>query len=95
MTLYSDAADNIPRFRERTMKKKIFVLLATPLCAHIALAAVPGDVTKTIHQFIDAFNAGDSKAVSAAYAPGDITIVDEFAPHRWAGPHAAQEWSAA
>jgi ketosteroid isomerase-like protein len=50
-------------------------------------------VTTTIKQFIDAFNAGDEKAVSASYASGDIVIVDEFAPHIWTGPHAPQDWA--
>jgi len=48
-----------------------------------------------ICQFIDGFNTGDTKSAFAAYAPGDILIIDEFAPHRWFGPHAAQDWAAA
>jgi len=32
--------------------------------------------------------------VKTAYAPGTITIIDEFAPHRWLGPNAAHEWAA-
>ena len=45
-------------------------------------------------RFIDAFNAGDLKTAYATFAPGDITIVDEFAPHRWTGPRAPQLWAA-
>jgi hypothetical protein len=51
-------------------------------------------VTAPIRQFIDGFNKGDVKSAYAAYATGDITIVDEFAPHLWTGPHAPQEWAA-
>ena len=58
------------------------------------LAATPADVTTPIHQFIDGFNTGDTKTAYAAYSSGDIAIVDEFAPHRWTGPHAAQDWAA-
>ena len=51
-------------------------------------------MTAPIHQFIDRFNTGDTKSAFAAYATGDIAIVDEFAPHRWLGPHAPQDWAA-
>jgi ketosteroid isomerase-like protein len=51
-------------------------------------------VAAPIRQFIDAFNSGDTKAAFATYASGSIVIVDEFAPHRWTGPHAPQEWIA-
>ena len=79
------------------MRKIIFALLVSLLALPGISAATdkPGDdVTAPIHQFIDGFNAGDTKSAYAAYATGDITIVDEFAPHRWMGPHAAQDWAA-
>lgn len=59
-----------------------------------AFAASPADVTTPTHQFIDGFNSGDTKSAFAAYAAGDILIIDEFAPHRWLGPHAPQQWAA-
>ena len=71
----------------------MLALLST-LLVSAAFAAGPADVTAPIHQFIDGFNTGDTKSAYAAYATGDITIVDEFAPHRWTGPHAAQDWAA-
>jgi hypothetical protein len=76
------------------MNKAIFVLLASVLLVHAAMRAATGDVTVPIRQFIDGFNTGDVKSAYAAYAKGDILIVDEFAPHRWFGPHAAQDWAA-
>lgn len=76
------------------MKKTIVALFACILLASAAMAADPGDVTAPIHQFIDGFNTGDTKSAYAAYATGDITIIDEFPPHRWIGTHAAQEWAA-
>jgi hypothetical protein len=75
------------------VRKLIFVLLVVVLAIPFVSAATP-DVTLPIRQFIDGFNTGDTKSAYAAYATGDITIVDEFAPHRWVGPHAAQDWAA-
>lgn len=75
------------------MKKAILVLLMCVLAVPV-MAAAAGDVTVPIRQFIDGFNNGDVKSAYAAYATGDIVIMDEFAPHRWVGPHAAQEWAA-
>ncbi len=77
------------------MKKTIFALLLASALIPVAFAAAAGDVTAPIHQFIDGFNNGDTKSAYAAYATGDILIVDEFAPHRWTGPHAPQDWAAA
>jgi hypothetical protein len=76
------------------MKNAIVSLFAIALLSPAAIAATTQEVTKPIRQFIDGFNPGDVKSAFAAYAPGDITIVDEFAPHRWTGPHAPQEWAA-
>jgi len=65
------------------------------------MSAVTPDVMAPIRQFIDGFNKGDTKSAFAAYATGEInikkiiSIVDEFAPYRWLGPHAPQDWSAA
>ncbi len=76
------------------MKKVILMLLGGVLLVLAPMAAAADDVTAPIHQFIDGFNTGDVKSAYAAYAVGDILIVDEFAPHRWIGPHAAQDWAA-
>jgi hypothetical protein len=48
-----------------------------------------------IRQFMDGFNTGDTKSGFAAYATGDISITDEFAPFHWSGPDAAHAWAAA
>jgi hypothetical protein len=69
-------------------------LLFTALLQWPAAANAAGDVTAPIHQFIDGFNKGDTKSAFAAYDTGTITIVDEFAPHRWVGPKAAEAWAA-
>jgi hypothetical protein len=75
------------------MQKLFRIFAAFVLLAPLALAS-PGDVATPIRQFIDGFNTGDVKSAYAAYVPGDILIVDEFAPHRWTGAHAAQDWAA-
>ena len=75
------------------MRRVIFAMLVGVLLAPSGMGAAQ-DVTVPIHQFIDGFNTGDTKSAYAAYAAGDIAIVDEFAPHRWVGPHAPQEWAA-
>lgn len=51
-------------------------------------------LTKPIGQFIDGFNKGDTRSAFAAYATGNVSITDEFAPHIWTGPKAPQAWAA-
>ena len=77
------------------MRKSLLALMACLLWAPIAMAAASEDVTAPVRQFIDAFNKGDTASAYATYAKGEINIVDEFAPHRWNGPNAAQDWAAA
>ena len=76
------------------MRKTVFALLASVLFVPFAFAATGDDVAAPVLQFIDAFNKGNTAAGLATYAQGEITIVDEFAPRRWSGPRAAQEWAA-
>jgi ketosteroid isomerase-like protein len=75
------------------MKKAIFALLISFVGFPYSAATAQTDVAAPIRQFIDGFNSGDTKSAFAAYAKGDITIIDEFAPHVWMGPKAAQEWA--
>jgi ketosteroid isomerase-like protein len=77
------------------MRKTLLALMASVLWVPVAFAATGEDVAAPIRQFIDGFNKGDTASAYATYAKGEITIVDEFAPHRWSGPHAAQDWAAA
>jgi ketosteroid isomerase-like protein len=78
------------RFTAFTTTFALFLLAFTVQ----AFPADSPDVTKAVRGFIDAFNTGDAQAFNSFYAAGDITIVDEFAPHHWSGPHASQEWAA-
>ena len=77
------------------MRQVLFAIVVSVCLLPTASAATHGDVMTPIKQFIDGFNSGNTKSAYAAYASGDILIIDEFAPHRWTGPHAAQEWAAA
>ncbi len=74
------------------MKKVVLVVLASVLWVP-ALWAAAGDVMAPIRQFIDGFNSGDTNSGFAAYATGDIQIIDEFAPYHWTGRKAAHTWA--
>jgi hypothetical protein len=77
------------------MKRTALAVIAGLLLASAATAAAPNEPMTPIRQFVDGFNSGDTKTAFAAYAAGDIAIIDEFAPHRWVGPNAAHKWAAA
>jgi hypothetical protein len=57
-----------------------------------APAPVSPEVLRPIRQFLDGINAGKPDIAFAAFVHGDITIVDEFAPHLWSGPDAPKAW---
>ncbi len=69
------------------------------LVALAALALAPGQnpapdeaaVMATVHQFVDAFNKGDTRAALAACADQTF-IIDEFPPHEWHGAGACAQW---
>ncbi len=75
------------------MLKTLFgAALAVALTSSTA-ASPADDVAAPVRQFIDGFNSGHVAAAFAAYAPGNISIIDEFAPFRWTGPNAAHAWA--
>jgi ketosteroid isomerase-like protein len=74
------------------MLRRIFIAMA--LYASIELTAVAQDnsaVIVCIHQFVDAFNYGDTKAMAAA-SVDQVSIIDEFPPHPWSGAGAIAKW---
>jgi hypothetical protein len=75
------------------IKQIAIALLALVLCAPAMVPATGDDPAAPIRQFIDGFNSGDVQSAYATYASGQITIVDEFAPHIWTGPNAAHDWA--
>jgi ketosteroid isomerase-like protein len=44
-----------------------------------------------VQAYVDAFNAGDPAAMSAAFVT-DGSILDGMAPHMWQGPAAVTDW---
>ena len=52
---------------------------------------LPNDPMTAVRQYIDAFNAGDAKAMATAFAPSS-SILDGMAPHVWHGPTAGADW---
>jgi ketosteroid isomerase-like protein len=70
------------------------ILIAMALCALMQLPVAAQDnaaVMARVHQFVDAFNHGDTKAASAACAD-QVSIIDEFPPHIWSGAGAFEKW---
>jgi ketosteroid isomerase-like protein len=72
--------------------RKLIFVLSTFVATGSATASDKTDAVGVVHQFIDAFNKGDTKA-SAAVCAAQISIVDEFAPFAWQGPTAFTDWS--
>lgn len=54
-------------------------------------ASTQAAVLASVHQFVDAFNKGDTKAIQAACAD-QTSILDEFPPHEWHGTGACAKW---
>ena len=68
-----------------------FILVAVACAAAPAAAAAQADVMAPVHQFVDAFNKGDTTTAAAACA-AQASIIDEFPPHEWHGPGACMAW---
>ncbi|MEV0671097.1 nuclear transport factor 2 family protein [Mycobacterium sp. NPDC050441] len=52
-----------------------------------------GDPMAAVRAYVDAFNAGDVKAMAAVCAD-PMQILDGMAPHVWQGQTAAEDWYA-
>lgn len=62
--------------------------------AAVASAQTPRSaVLARVHEFIDAFNKGDTKSILAACAD-QTAILDEFPPYEWHGSGACAKWLA-
>jgi hypothetical protein len=71
---------------------KLFIALAVGILAAGPVAATEKtDVMASVHQFIDAFNKGDTKTAAAACAD-QTSIIDEFPPYEWHGAGACSTW---
>lgn len=66
--------------------------LAVALFATSPTVATPQtEVMATVHQFVVAFNKGDTKAIAATCADQAI-IIDEFSPYEWHGAGSCSKW---
>ena len=64
--------------------------------AALATGQTPGTAQNAVmavtRQFVDAFNKGDMKSMSATCAE-QTSILDEFPPHEWHGAGACAKWA--
>ena len=58
----------------------VFAAIQIPASAQQTPASVTADVMAVVLQFVDGFNKGDLKMLSAACAE-QASIIDEFPPH--------------
>ena len=75
----------------KTLSRAAILLALFPLAA--TAAPVAPDPVAPVHQFLDGFNAGDTKTAYAAFVTGTIAITDEFPPYNWVSPKAPQIWA--
>jgi len=68
-----------------------FVVLAASLVAAPLSAQDKAAVLQPVHQFVDAFNKGDTKTALAACAE-ETSIIDEFPPYEWHGAGGCAAW---
>jgi len=73
------------------MYKTAFVLMVTALMAGTVAASDKSDVMAVIHQWVDGFNQGDTKAMVATCADQGA-IIDDFAPNEWHGAGVCATW---
>src|ERR1700681_1795367 len=75
---------------------KILVALTLAAFSTVATAQTPAAtqtaVVAAVHQFVDGFNKGDMKVMSASCAE-QTSILDEFPPHEWHGAGACAKWA--
>jgi len=73
--------------------KRFWIVLATTLVAMASPArAQQADVVNAVSRFVDGFNKGDTKALTASCAV-ETSIIDEFPPHEWHGIKACAQWA--
>jgi hypothetical protein len=79
--------------KEHGYMRKLFAALAVAAlgAAPSAASAQATEVMLPVHQFVDAFNKGDTKAAVAACVDA-TSIIDEFPPHEWHGAGACARW---
>lgn len=81
----------MPRLTLVTLAAVASAALLAGSSAHAQASASADEATKFVTTVIDKFNGGDVKAWISAQEDNAL-IVDEFAPHMWAGPGSPQRW---
>jgi ketosteroid isomerase-like protein len=76
--------------KETTLRTALAIYMAM-LATAPAAASEQDDVMKTVRQWVDGLNSGDTKAALAACAE-ETAIVDEFAPYEWHGKGTCAKW---
>ena len=82
----------------RSTKQQRYFLKILFALALTVLATLPGDATDktdvvaTARKFVDSFNKGEMKALTATCAD-QASIIDEFPPHEWLGAGARAKWT--
>lgn len=75
------------------MKRRlVFILALFALAGTQQAPAAPDPVMAPINQIMNAFNAGDVKAVLAACDPAGISVIDDVPPFTWNGRAAMPTW---
>ena len=83
---------HLPHHRARHWHTLLVALAFAVVAAAPVGAAEKTDVMVPVHQFIDGFNKGDTKAALAACAD-QASIIDEFPPYEWHGAGACSKWA--
>jgi ketosteroid isomerase-like protein len=78
---------------KKMLLKFVLPLAATVLTAGPAAATEQDDVMKTVRQWVDSLNKGDSAMAIAACA-AETAIIDEFPPYEWHGKGTCSKWVA-
>jgi ketosteroid isomerase-like protein len=73
------------------MDRILIAIVVAVFAVGSASASDKTDVMATIHQWVDGFNSGDTKASLAACAD-QTSIIDDVPPHEWHGPGACAKW---
>ena len=71
--------------------RKSFVAITLVLLSAATAFSLTTDPLATVRQYIDSFNKGDIKGMTAACADS-ASILDGMAPHSWQGPSACADW---
>jgi SnoaL-like domain len=80
------------RKQQRYLLRILFALAFTVAATLPAAATDRTDVVTTVRKFVESFNKGDMKALTATCAD-QASIIDEFPPYEWHGAGACAKWT--